>query len=104
MIVNKLIQLEPCNRCCSSEAHLIDSIHVKCSYCLFTETFEIWQLRGWRSITKYPPTFSGTIFVYGKTIGRTIANWNSSTNTCDNPLVTHWLRTPDPTKQINLIT
>lgn len=96
-----IMTLESCNRCCSKESFLHDSI-VTCSYCGFTEPLEIWQLIGWRSIVKYPPTFSGTIFIYGKTIGRTIAKWDCSTKSCDNKEATHWLRTPDPTKQINM--
>jgi len=31
-----------------------------------------------------------------------MANWNSETETCDNDKATHWLRVPDPTKQIGL--
>lgn len=100
-----IIKLEPCNRCCS-DSPVLDNLEkinqVTCNYCGFTETLEIWQLRGWRSITKYPPTFGGTIFVYGKGIGRTVAKWDSTTKRCDNPLATHWLRTPDPTKQIGM--
>lgn len=94
--------LEPCNRCCSDGATFIDENSVQCPYCGFTEPLEIWQLRGWRSIEKYPPTYGGTIFVYGSTIGRTVAKWNSDTKTCDKEGVTHWLRTPDPRKQINM--
>ena len=93
--------LESCNRCCSKVCVLTGE-NVKCSYCGFIESLEVWQLVGWRSIFKYPPTFSGTIFVYGKTIGRTVARWDSSNKMCDNNEVTHWLRTPDPTKQINM--
>jgi hypothetical protein len=95
-------KLEPCNRCCSLNPEYIDEELIKCNHCGFTETEEIWQLRGWRSITKYPPTYSGTIFVYGKEIGRTIAKWNSNTQTANIEGITHWLRTPDPTKQINM--
>lgn len=93
--------LESCNRCCSKAGVLTDET-VKCSYCGFTESLEVWQLVGWRSIIKYPPTFSGTIFVYGKTIGRTVAKWDSDSKTCNNTQASHWLRTPDPTKQINM--
>lgn len=93
--------LESCNRCCSKSGVLHEGI-VKCSHCGFSEPLEIWQLVGWRSITQYPPTYNGIIFVYGKSIGRAIAKWNSQTKTCDNPGATHWLRTPDPTKQINM--
>lgn len=93
--------LESCNRCCSKSGVFNDGI-VTCSYCGFTEPLEIWQLIGWRSISKYPPTYGGTIFVYGKSIGRTIAKWDTQNKICDNPEATHWLRTPDPTKQINM--
>jgi hypothetical protein len=96
------IVLEPCNRCCSSEGVFIEPETIQCQYCGFSESLEVWQLRGWRSIIKYPPTFSGTIFIYGKTIGRTIAKWDSVNKTCDNKEATHWLRTPDPTKQIGM--
>lgn len=100
---NLTSHLEPCNRCCSDGAILLgENKIVQCQYCGFTENIEIWQLRGWRSIIKYPPTYSGIIFVYGKEIGRTIANWNSETKKCDKDNVTHWLRTPDPRKQINM--
>ena len=95
------IQLEPCNRCCSDGAIFVND-QVQCPHCLFTESLEVWQLRGWRDICKYPPTFGGTIFVYGKEIGRTVAKWNSETKTCNLAGVTHWLRTPDPRKQINM--
>ena len=104
--MNNNIILEPCNRCCSSSGKLIknnnETYIVQCENCSFTEDLEVWQLRGWRSILKYPPTFSGVIFVYGKNIGRTIAQWSSITKTCNNAEATHWLRTPDPTKQINM--
>lgn len=93
--------LESCNRCCSKAGVLTHDM-VACSHCGFTESLEVWQLVGWRSITLYPPTFSGTIFIYGEKIGRTIAKWNSLTKTCDNLEASHWLRTPDPTKQINM--
>ena len=95
-------QLEACNRCCSHTPVVLEDHRIQCSYCGFTESREIWQLIGWRKISQYPPVFSGTIFVYGKSIGRTIAKWDSNTQSCDNPLATHWLRTPDPTKQINM--
>lgn len=107
--MKKSIVLEPCNRCCSDlgkivneESLLPSNMIVQCEHCGFTENLEIWQLRGWRSISIYPPTFSGIIYVYGKGIGRTIAHWSSITQTCDQPAATHWLRTPDPTKQINM--
>jgi ribosomal protein L37E len=96
------IHLEPCNRCCSDAGILVNNDTVQCSYCGFNESLEVWQLRGWRSIEKYPPTYAGTIFVYGASIGRTIAKWDSLTKTCDKEGVTHWLRTPDPRKQINM--
>ena len=95
------VHLEPCNRCCS-DAGVLMGEDVQCSYCSFTESLEVWQLRGWRSIDKYPPTYKGVIFVYGKEIGRTIAQWDSETKTCNVEGVTHWLRTPDPRKQINM--
>lgn len=91
--------LNYCNRCCSDGAVLQDSNMVTCSHCGFTESLEVWQLRGWRRIDKYPPTFGGVIFVYGKEIGRTCAQWDSDTKICDNPLATHWYRTSDPRKQ-----
>ena len=94
-------KLEPCNRCCSGEVARIEN-KVLCSNCKHSESFEEWQLRGWRDIKKNPPHFGGTIHVYGKKIGRTMANWNSKTKTCDNKKATHWLRVPDPTKQINM--
>lgn len=97
-----MIKLEPCNRCCSDEVGLVESEQVQCRHCGFSENLEVWQLRGWCNIQKYPPVFSGVIFVYGKGIGRTIARWDANTHSCDNPLATHWLRTPDPTKQINM--
>lgn len=94
--------LEPCNRCCSKDSCYIDKNTVECNYCGFKDDLEVWQLRGWRSIEKYPPTYKGIIFVYGKNVGRTIAIWDSETKTCNVIGVTHWLRTPDPTKQINM--
>lgn len=96
------IKLEPCNRCCSDDVHAVSDDIIQCNYCSFTESLEIWQLKGWRDIVKYPPTYAGIIFIYGKDIGRTIAKWNSIEKKCDNPFATHWLRTPDPTKQINM--
>jgi ribosomal protein S27AE len=97
-----MIKLEPCNRCCSDSGVLTHDNKVQCGHCGFTEDLEVWQIRGWRNIVKYPPVYSGVIFVYGKEIGRTIARWDAKTQSCDNPLVTHWLRTPDPTKQIGM--
>lgn len=94
--------LENCNRCCSDDAFFVDENTVQCNYCGFFETLEVWQLRGWRSIVKYPPTHPGTIFVYGKEIGRCAAKWDSAKGICDVDGATHWLRTPDPTKQINM--
>lgn len=98
--------LESCNRCCSKSGLFNEDANtVTCSYCGFcgfTEPLDIWQIIGWRDINKYPPTFGGTIFVYGKSIGRTVAKWDSQHKICDNPGATHWLRTPDPTKQINM--
>jgi len=96
------LNLEPCNRCCSDDSELINDQYVKCNHCEFTESFEVWQLRGWRSIVKYPPTYGGTIFVYGKKIGRKEALWNKESKCCSNPDATHWLRTPDPTKQLGM--
>lgn len=96
------IDLDPCNRCCSKNAVLKDLHTVCCLYCNFTESLEVWQLRGWRSLIKYPPTYKGIIFVYGATIGRTIANWDSDTKSCDKEGATHWLRTPDPRIQVNM--
>lgn len=95
-------QLEPCNRCCSDNVELIIDDAVRCLNCEFSEPFEVWQLRGWRDLLKYPPTYGGTIFVYGKNIGRTVAKWDRESQRCDNPDATHWLRTPDPRKQINM--
>lgn len=98
-----LTKLENCNRCCSDEVELKGVDYVVCLNCKFTESFEVWQTRGWRSINRYPPTYKGVIFVYGKEIGRTIAQWDSDKKICDNPKATHWLRTPDPTKQIDMV-
>jgi hypothetical protein len=96
------IKLENCGRCCTDDAtHKADDT-VTCNYCGFTEPLEIWQLRGWRSLSKYPPTYGGTIFVYGKTIGRKEAKWDVATQSCTLTEATHWLRTPDPTKQIGM--
>ena len=95
-------ELEHCNRCCSDNVELAPNDAVKCNHCGFSESFEIWQLRGWRNLKKYPPTYGGIIFVYGKLIGRTVARWNTDTQSCDNPDATHWLRTPDPRKQIGM--
>lgn len=96
------MNLENCNRCCSNDSVIKEDNSVKCNYCGFTEPLEIWQLRGWRSLTKYPPTYGGTIFVYGKAIGRKEAKWNVETQSCSLQEATHWLRTPDPTKQIDM--
>lgn len=94
-------KIENCNRCCSDK-YSFKGDDIVCENCGFSEPFEVWQLRGWRDINKYPPTYSGKIFVYGKKIGRYIARWDSKTKLCDNPDATHWLRTPDPTKQIGM--
>jgi hypothetical protein len=93
--------LEPCNRCCSGDV-VQKHEQVSCNNCNHSETYNEWQLRGWRDLNINQPTFSGTIHVYGKGIGRIMARWNSLTKTCDNPNATHWLRVPDPTKQINM--
>jgi len=93
--------LEPCNRCCSGEVEENEGI-VKCSNCNHSEYIEEWQLRGWRDITKNQPHFSGTILVYGVDIGRVMANWDAKNKVCDNAKATHWLRVPDPKKQINM--
>lgn len=94
-------RIEPCNRCCSDDIVEI-SEGVKCNNCGHSESMKEWQLRGWRNILKNPPHFGGTIHVYGKEIGRKMANWDSKTQKCDNEKATHWLRVPDPTKQINM--
>ena len=96
------LDLERCNRCCSNKSKLISDSMVSCEECGFTEPYEIWQLFGWRSLIKYPPTYGGVIYVYGKNIGRSIARWDKDLKQCDNVEATHWLRTPDPTKQINM--
>jgi len=93
--------IEACNRCCSKDYTLLNG-YVHCNYCSHSEILNDWQLIGWRDILKNPPHFKGTIHVYGKQIGRTMANWDSITKTCDNSQVTHWLRVPDPTKQIGM--
>lgn len=98
--------LERCNRCCHDVATLSTSegdIVVTCSNCSFSEPLEVWQLFGWRSIDKYPPTFGGVVFVWGKSIGRKEARWDASTKQCSEKDATHWLRTSDPTKQINML-
>lgn len=95
------MRLERCNRCCSDNAE-VRGQQVFCLHCGFSELEEVWQLFGWRCIKRYPPTYKGIIFVYGKSIGRTVAHWDSEKQTCDNPGATHWLRTPDPRKQINM--
>lgn len=95
-------RLEPCNRCCLDTGRFVSIELVECSYCGFSEPLEVWQLRGWRSIKKYPPSYAGTIFVYGAEIGRKEATWNSETQSCSLEKATHWLRTPDPRKQINM--
>lgn len=94
--------LQPCNRCCSSDVYLTEVDHAKCNYCGHNEPLSDWQLIGWRDILINPPHFGGTIHVYGKEIGRTMAMWDSVTKTCDNQKATHWLRVPDPTKQIGM--
>jgi hypothetical protein len=93
--------LEPCNRCCSDHVNCLDE-QVTCVNCGHSEILSEWQLRGWRNILKNPPHFGGTIHVYGKEIGRTMANWDSKNKMCDNKKATHWLRVPDPTKQIDM--
>lgn len=93
------MKIENCNRCCSEEYEiLLDKII--CKNCFFEESFEVWQLKGWRCIFKYPPSYSGTIFVYGKKIGRCSAIWDSKNKVCNLKDVTHWLRTPDPRVQV----
>lgn len=92
---------ENCNRCCSQKSIKIKD-KIKCKNCGFIESIEIWQLKGWRSIEKYPPIYSGTIFVYGKEIGRKEANWDAETNICSLKDATHWLRTPDPKVQVGM--
>jgi len=96
------IKLENCGRCCTDDSVHKEDNTVTCNYCGSTEPLEIWQLRGWRSLAKYPPTYGGTIFVYGKSIGRKEAKWDVATQSCSIPEATHWLRTPDPTKQIGM--
>lgn len=96
------IKLENCGRCCTDDAKHNSDDTVICNYCGFKEPLEIWQLRGWRSLSKYPPTYGGTIFVYGKSIGRKEAKWDVDTQSCTLAEATHWLRTPDPTKQIGM--
>lgn len=96
---------ERCNRCCSLEGEPVQiegKSMVRCGYCGFTQPEEIWQLYGWRSITKYPPEFGGKVYVWGKPIGRKEALWSVADQRCDEPLATHWLRVPDPTKQIHM--
>lgn len=102
MIEQDYTKIENCNRCCSDKYEILLNDDVRCLNCGFSEPFEVWQLRGWRNIKKYPPTYSGTIFIYGKDIGRTVAKWDSINKICDNPQATHWLRTPDPRKQIGM--
>lgn len=94
-------KLEHCNRCCSGRVYCKDGI-VICENCNHSEDFSEWQLRGWRDLSKNQPTFGGTIHVYGKAIGRQMAKWDNKTKTCDNSQATHWLRVPDPRKQINM--
>jgi hypothetical protein len=98
-----MTRLENCNRCCSDTPFINGNGDVCCLHCGFTETREVWQLRGWRRIDTYPPTFGGVIFVYGPTIGRTCAQWDSSAKVCSNPDATHWFRTSDPRKQIGMV-
>lgn len=96
-----IMVLEACNRCCARDSETSGG-YVKCNNCGQKELIKDWQLIGWRDIKKNPPFFSGTIHVYGKEIGRTMANWDSKTQFCDNEKATHWLRVPDPTKQIGM--
>lgn len=100
------MRIERCNRCCSDEHEFLPDDKIGCKKCGTTEPFEVWQLFGWRDIKKYPPVHSGTIFVYGQKVGRIAAKWDKEAKTiiCDgNPDdITHWLRTPDPRKQINM--
>lgn len=93
-------KLEACNRCCSGNVSFSGE-YVLCENCGLKEKYDNWQLIGWRNIKLNPPVFTGKIFIYGKEIGRGIANWNSVTQLCDNDKATHWLRVPEPTKQIN---
>ena len=93
--------LEACNRCCSRDFKEEDGF-VICNYCGQKETMSDWELIGWRDISVNKPFFSGRIHVYGKEIGRTMANWDAKTETCDNDKVSHWLRVPDPRKQIRM--
>lgn len=94
-------KLEPCNRCCSGNVEKEIDL-VTCKECSHSEIYSEWQLRGWRNLNKNKPTFGGRIHVYGKEMGRGMANWDAKTKTCDNPKATHWLRVPDPTKQIDM--
>jgi hypothetical protein len=99
------MNLERCNRCCSHAGQPKEEggkTLVVCGYCGFTQPEEVWQLFGWRSITKYPPHFPGKIYVWGEECGRKEATWDSLTLLCSEPLATHWLRVPDPTKQIDM--
>lgn len=41
--------------------------------------------------------------VYGNNKERTMANFDSITKICDNNQATHWLRVPDPTKEIDMV-
>lgn len=101
------MRIERCNRCCSSDYKLLHNNTITCNNCGTTEPTEVWQLFGWRDIKKYPPVHSGTIFVYGKTIGRRSAIWDKVkqkiVHTPRAHEFTHWLRTPDPTKQIGMV-
>lgn len=99
--MEKEIVLEACNRCCARDYSRVGDV-VRCHNCGHEEVLSDWQLIGWRDIKKNPPVFSGTIHVYGKGIGRTMALWESKTQSCDNPEATHWLRVPDPTKQVGM--
>jgi len=99
--MKKEIIREACNRCCARDSKKVGE-YIVCNNCGQEETLDDWQLIGWRNIVKNPPFFSGAIHVYGKDIGRTMATWDKETQTCDNDKVTHWLRVPDPTKQIGM--
>lgn len=98
------ILLENCNRCCADgPEYQSDSTEIVCENCGFSQSFEIWQIRGWRSLAKYPPTYPGPIYVYGRDIGRVIAEWDSVMGVCSNALATHWLRVPDPRVQVGML-
>lgn len=44
--------------------------------------------------------FYKAFFIYGKSIGRKEALWDSNIKECSIKDATHWLRTPDPRVQI----